>query len=333
MADKYLYRVLFIVAVFFTSCFEKDEPVAPYPGEVVTVYDNIEYFQSYFDFESGEIVNSHPTNVWQLGFECGNDGWHIVINSGANWFVWNSQQTDISASLSYPENELWAYDNQTTYPDSTAVGNWISLQGENKIYTNHIYLLGHYSSGNYSDMKRIQFLEVDDTQYKFLYREEGAVDTVTIQKSDTCNFVYYSFQTKLQINLEPDKLKYDIMFGPYYDLTTKFGLTIPYFVRGVLLNTGNTTAILDSVHLYDAIDFDELDSYQFSSQRNTIGYQWKDVSINTVAGYASYTVKPQYVYMIRTSENKYYKLRFLSFSLEGNSGFPRFEFKEVKPVI
>lgn len=323
---------IFCSAIFLTSCFEEDQRVLPYPGEVITVYDNIEYFQSYFDFESGEVVSSHSADLWQLGFECGAEGWHILTNSGANWFIWNSRQTDINAELSYPENKLWEFDNQSTYPDSTAVGDWLSFQGKNRIYTGHIYLLGRYSSGSYTDIKRIQFIETDSSEYNFLYKEGADVDTISIQKTDTTNFVYYSFDAKSQINLEPNKLKFDLLFGPYYDMATQFNLTIPYLVRGVFLNTENTTTILDSINFYDAIDFEKLAGYQFSSRRNVIGFDWKEANVNTSANYASYTVKENYTYIIQTSESNYYKLRFLSFTLEGSSGFPRFEYKELKPI-
>ncbi len=332
MLRKLKYILVFFVATLISSCFEDDERVLPYPGEVITIYENIEYFQSYFDLETGEVLKSHATDAWNLGFECGVEGWHILTNSGAGWFIWNSQQTDIDGEISYPENDLWAYDNQSAYPDSTAIGNWISYLGENKIYSNHVYILGKYSLEGYSDTKRIQFFEVNSLAYRFLYKENGSIDTVTIHKNDTSNFVYYFFDSKTQINLEPNKSHYDLVFGPYYDLATQFGLTIPYLVRGVLLNTTNTFAILDSINSYDAIDYGMLKAYQFSYQRNSIGYQWKGVTVNTISGYAVYYVKPHYIYVISTSDNNYYKLRFLSFSLDGNSGYPRFEYKELKEV-
>jgi len=100
-----------------------------------------------------------------------------------------------------------------------------------------------------------------------------------------------------------------------------------------LLSTGHSLAVLDSVSAYDEIDFEKLGAYDFSSQRDAIGYEWKDVSVNTSTGLANYVVKPNYTYIIKTSGDKYFKFRFLSFSLEGISGHPRFELKELKPVL
>ncbi|MGD2034741.1 MAG: HmuY family protein [Bacteroidales bacterium] len=334
MFEKHVFIRFVILSLFFVSCFEEDEQVSPYPRDVVTIYDNIEYHQSYFDLESEEVVSSHASDLWQLGFECGAEGWHILVNSGAHWFVFNSGQTDINAEFSYPDDALWGYDNQSAYPDSTAIGNWVSFEGEMKQYTNHVYLLGRYSSGVYSGRVKIRFLMVDSAQYRFLYKpEEGIADTMTILKSDSANFVYFSFREDKQIALEPDRLDYDLVFGPYYKLATQFGITMPYLVRGVFLNTWNTEALLDSVNDYDAIDYGMIGTYELSSQRDVIGYQWKDVNVNTSTGYATYSVKAYYTYIVKTSQDHYYKLRFLSFSLEGNTGYPRFEYRELKPVL
>jgi len=332
MAAKYLYIILVSLPLLVISCFEEDERVPPYPGEVITVYDNIEFFQSYFDFETGEIVSSQPADLWALGFECSDSGWHILTNSGANWFIWNSGQTNIDASLSYPENELWAFDIQSTYPDSTAVGNWLTIVGEDKEYTNNVYVLGRYHLGSYTDMRRIQFIEVSDSYYRLIIKKNVVPDTIVIQKDKEKNFTYYSFETDEQLNLEPGKFNYDLMFGPYYDIVTEFNITQPYLVRGVLLNSTLTLGVLDSINAYDAVTYAKLDTNILSSQRDVIGFQWKDVNVNTSTGSAVYTVKPNYTYIVKTSDNNYYKLRFLSFNLEGYSGHPRFEFKKLIPL-
>lgn len=329
---KYLFILFFII--LFYSCFEEDSPVSSWPGEVITITEDIEEHFSYFDFETGEVVVSYPADSWQIGFECGNDGWHIQVNSGAGWFLWNSYQTDIETDFEPPQSVLWSYDKQSAYPDSTAAGNWVDISGENKIYTHHVYFLGNYIGGKYHAIQRIIFLSVDDEQYRFHIRDDetGSSDTITINKSDTSNFVYYDVYHKQQVNPEPRREDFDIIFGPYFDLATQLGVTIPYLVRGVFLNEWETTAVLDSVNDYDQIVYEMLDEYAFSSQRDIIGYRWKDINIDPGSGTATYKVNPNYSYIIHTSSDSYYKLRFLSFSLDGVSGYPRFEYKELKPL-
>ena len=50
------FCIILLVVIFFISCFEEDERVSPYPGEVITIYNEVEKYQSYFDFETGEVV-------------------------------------------------------------------------------------------------------------------------------------------------------------------------------------------------------------------------------------------------------------------------------------
>jgi hypothetical protein len=75
-----------------------------------------------------------------------------------------------------------------------------------------------------------------------------------------------------------------------------------------------------------------LDEYTFSDQKDAIGYRWKEINVDPGSGIAVYKVKPQYNYIIHTSLDRYYKLRFLSFRIDGVSGYPRFEYKELKPL-
>lgn len=321
-----------LMLVLLVSCFEKDEAVQPWPGEVFTISEDVEKNFSYFNFETGQVVSSHPSNEWQLGFDCADLGWTIQLNSGDNWFIWNSEETQFDAEITPPENILWKYDVQSAFPDSTAIGSWVHAGSLSNEYTEHVYLIGQYQFGKYEYIKRLQFFHVDEEKYKFRTRDEdsGKTNTITIAKTENKNFTYYDFNTNTQKELEPDKSEYDIIFCPYYDLVTQLGQTIPYLVRGAFINSFQTTATIDSISAYDKIDYEMLPSYSFSSQRDIIGFNWKDVSIDVGSGTAYYTVKPNYYYVVKTSSGKYYKLRFLSFSIDGISGFPRFEYKELK---
>lgn len=334
MSSRYPIYFVFISFMTLFSCFKEDTRVSPWPGEVATIFEDIELNFSYFDLETGATIKNYPADTWQMAFECGEEGWHIQINSGDGWFLWNSQQTDIDAEITPPHGTLWAYDKQSAFPDSTAAGNWIDQNGENTTYTNDVYFLGKYISGVYSNIQRIQFNYVDRDQYRFILRNEesGLTDSVTIIKTDTCNFVYFNIFSKQQLNIEPKKEQFDLIFGPYYDLATQLGVTIPYLVRGTFLNAWETQAVLDSVTDYDQIVYETLDDYQFVNQKDVIGYRWKDITIDPGSGRATYKVKPHYTYIINTSSGNYYKLRFLSFSIDGISGYPRFEYKELKPL-
>ena len=334
MSYSILKYGLFLAVLFLlVSCFEKDEAVNPYPGEVITIENNVNEYQSYFDFETSEVRAAFPVEDWQLGFESDSEGWHILVNSGANWFIRNTGQQDMGASYSDDESANWHYDIQHCYPDSTAVGNWTFLQNNVRGYTGEVYILGRLSTNQYIRRRQIRFFYVDDEVYRFqeFDQETGTQDTVTIVKNDSVAFVYYDFIGQKQVNPEPERTQYDIIFCTYYDLATLFGVTIPYLVRGVLLNTHGVQAVCDSVTAYDQIRYETLNQYEFSGHRDAIGYHWKDVSVDIIAGNAGYTVHRNMNYIVKTCEGHYYKMRFLSFSRDGESGYPQFEYSLLQP--
>jgi hypothetical protein len=327
-----LFSIILVIIVLFVSCFEEDERVPPYPGIVSTIKWNIEDTASYFDLESNTIVKSDPSGLWQLGFECGPEGWHIIVNSGASWLLYNTKQTDLLSVYSFPSGFNGLYDVQSAYPDSTAAGSWLTDPSDGISSKKEVYLLGKINGINYSEVKKIIFLNVDDSSYQFFYSEEktGVADTITISKTDTANFVYYSFNKRQQLNAEPHKSSYDLVFCPYYDLAALLGQTIPYLVRGVLLNTWETTAVIDSFDRYNNITAETLVNYEPLPKRDAIGYRWKDVIVDQGSVSAVYTVKLNYTYLIHTSEGNIYKLRFLSYMLGDKSGYPQFEYQFLR---
>lgn len=321
-----------IVPFLLISCFDEDQRVPPYPGKIYKIDKNIETFQTYFDLETDTVIKSDSSNLWQLGFECGSDGWHIITNSGDNWFLFNTKQTALTSAGSFPTGVSGNYDVQSAYPDLTAAGNWLTTPADGSTSKKEVYLLGKQTGLAYNEVKKIIFISVDDSTFKFFYREEntGYSDTITISKADTVNFVYYSFAKRVQLNLEPDKSSYDLVFCPYYDLATLFQQTTPYLVRGVLLNTWETAAIIDSVDNYDNISFETLADYALKPQRDAIGYQWKEVIVDPGSGRSVYTVKLNYTYLIHTSEGNYYKLRFIDYMRGSEPGYPKFEYKKLE---
>jgi hypothetical protein len=263
-----MHRIIpLIIPILLTlSCFEEDKPVPPYPGKVTSIVDSVQTFLSYFDFETDNTVFSQRNDAWQLGFECGANGWHIITNSGANWFLLNTGQTNPVEETSFPVSLNHLYDVPHAYPDSTAAGDWVQFTGDIPVYTHEIYLLGHLLKGEYVNIIQVQFLEVNENAYTFYYKQQdGFSDTVTMQKDDRVNFVYFSFTDHAPVNIEPDKSTYDLVFAPYYDLATLFGSTIPYPVGGSYLNLFQTAAVLDSIQPYDEINATMIPSYIFSS--------------------------------------------------------------------
>jgi len=332
MRNKIVYGFI-IVSILTTSCFEEDEPLQPYSGKLTTIKNHIEYYQSYYDFETDSILGYHNSDAWTLGFGCSENDLLVSTNSGSNWFVYNTQQPDFNTQLSFPQKTIWKYDKQLFFPDSLAIENWISVSGIDTTYTGNVYLIGKFIGTGYSKIFRIKILKVTNQKYVFCFRAESSSetpDTIIVQKLPEKNFVYYSFDDFSVKDLEPTKTAYDIVFGPYYDTVTQLGVNAPYLVRGVLLNSGSSASSYNT-KAFEAINEADVQQMDFSSQRNFVGFSWKEVIIDQSTNSATYTIRPNYNYVIKTPEDNYFKFHFLSYTLNGENGYPSFEAERISP--
>lgn len=310
--------IVSVVSCLLYGCFEPDERVMPYPREITTINDSVQTWQSWFDLESGNITVNRILD-WDLAVESDPAGWRVVVNSGADIFIYNTKTIQFPADVQMPGPLNGLFDNQQLWPDSTAIGDWTTHR-----YT---YLMAKYSNGKFTNYKHLQFMSFTDSTFVFRYFSDSETDTVVMLKDQETNFSYYSFDKRSQVFPEPAKNTYDLLFTSYYDMPTLFGQTMPYKVGGVLLNASNTSAAIDTLHNFDDITRETIPIFDFISRRDIPGYNWKDVTVDiTGGGSATYTVKSNYNYIILTAQGNYFRLRFLSYTLDGRSGYPRFEF-------
>jgi len=328
----YIYSI--IPLLIYNACFEEDKKASPYPGEISTIEYNIGDYESYFDLESNTVVSYNSIQDWDLGFECDVKGWHIKLNSAKGLFIHKTNMNTFNEELSSNDLTNWEFDASNGNLNLTAVGIWIDT-----IYFisfNKIYIIGKSEGSVITPIYKVLFTKVDSFDYNFLYQSYNfaSTDTSVIHKSDSVNFVYYSFLEKKQKYLSPSKENYDLIFAPYYDSVSINNLPhIPYLVRGVLLNQYKVIAAFDTINYYDEIGYYDLNKYLFSSQRDLIGYNWKEVIVDFSYGTATYNVLTNRTYIIKSTEGNYYKLRFISYNLNGIDGFPRFEYKQIIPAI
>lgn len=311
--------MLALLPVLLVSCFEPDERVFPFPGNTTTITDSVQTNQSWFDLESGTVISSNSLTDWDMAFESDPSGWRVVINSGADWFIYNTGSDNFSTNVGMPSQIQGLYDIKELWPDSTATGDWRKH--------GHVYVFARYANGRFTDHKRIRFINYTADSYLFYYEDSLLTDSVRISKDTATVFSYYSFTQKAQVFPEPNKSEYDLEFTSYYNLATLFGQTLPYKVGGVLQNAWNTSSAIDSINPFSNITPGTIPSLDFKTQRDIPGFNWKDVTVDiTGGGTATYNVKTHYNYVIRTAQGNYFRLRFLSYTLDGRSGFPRFEY-------
>jgi hypothetical protein len=125
----------------------------------------------------------------------------------------------------------------------------------------------------------------------------------------TKNFVYYSIDTEEQIDREPDKSTWDLLFTKYIDKS------IDYPVTGVLQNF--------EVTAQESTDTDPASkvfpSSGFMTSISTIGSDWKIINMETY----QYTIDATRVFFVKGLDGTVYRIKFDTFdgTTTGNLSF------------
>ena len=238
--------ILFLfMALMLTSCFKEDEKVDPFPrgdASIKTVAMTPLYtYQFYIDLENGEEVAVNNKNDWDLGFESGAYGYHVYLNTSAFMTAGNTGITDID-QVSDTTGLDWKFDKSDGNPDSTAIGEWFSIEGTDTIYSNFVYVVnrGYDELGNLRGLKKIQFTKVSSKSFFFHYSDLDGSDAQNfeIEKEASVKCAGFSFEDGGgQTHFEPADNSWDLVFTQYTPLLyTTDGLPYPYLVTGVLIN-------------------------------------------------------------------------------------------------
>lgn len=312
-----------ILSAFLFSCKKAELPVPKHdPGNVTTSTVNMDAsykWQIYFDLKTNSVVGQNLKTAWDLGFENGTAGFHVIINTSKFMFAYNTGNTNFTAivdTLGFALNKKW--DSPSGSLDTTAIGNW---QVSNSVY---IIDRGYNEMGVHQGFRKIQIQSVDATSYTIRFAQlNGTGDiTLVINKSDNYNFSFLSFSTSNTLLIEPPKDTWDLVFTQYTHIF--YNPIEPYLVTGCLSNRYNTLSSVDSVNSFSQIKFENIGSYILSNQINIIGYDWKTYTGGT------YVTNPNVNYVIEDSEGFYYKLHFIDFyNQSGIKGNPTWEFQKL----
>jgi hypothetical protein len=332
-SKAFIFFQLLTGIFILSSCFKDDTMVAPHkPGNVINgqvdLTDNYKY-QVYFDLGTDSAIYSEVKTVWDLGFECADSSWQIILNSAKFMKLAKTGKTNLSDFFDTTGTN-WLFDQSSGNRDSNAVGKWLDISANPDTYTNEVYVIdrGMDEEGKKLGAKKIQFYKWDNLHYYMRYSnlDGSSTDSCIINKDPSRNYAGFSFNKNgYQLVIEPERNSWDLLFSQYTTiLYTDIGsIPTPYLVLGVLLNPN---AVMAAV-LYDAdfnkVDFEYVKSLQLSNRNDVIGYEWKKYSFTS----GIYEVRTQNTYIIRDTEGFLYKLRFISFyNNNGDKGYPRFEF-------
>jgi hypothetical protein len=320
---KNLILGCFILTLF--SCKKDELPVPAHnPGNVVTATVNMESnykWQLFYNLKTNTVVSQNLKTTWDLGFETTENGYRIILNTSKAMFVRNTNNinfTSINDTLGFSANKKW--DEASGNLDSTAIGDWRN--------TNIAYIIdrGYDESGVHQGFRKIQFQLVDANKYLVRFSKLNGTEDVTLQinKDSTYNFTFLSFNSNNTIIVEPPKSTWDLEFTQYTHIFYDEIPVKPYLVTGCLLNRYKTSAKMDSLNSFAAINLTYAQNYILSPNINTVGYNWKTYINGT------YITNTKMNYIVKSNEDLYYKLHFIDFfNNSGVKGSPKWEFQKL----
>ncbi|MFC2087835.1 HmuY family protein [Bacteroidota bacterium] len=333
-----VFQLLF--AIIFTNCIEEEEK-APIPDTRIRTIELMpDYrFQVYYDLETDSVISRNLIVDWDLGFEASGKGKHVILNTSKFMFLAELNTTNFDTM---PDISLldWKWDDWHGDLNRTAMGEWY-LPHDNKSIVEskalvYILNLGQSQSGKEFGYKKIQFEKLENDQYFFKSANLDGSDEIihTIKKDSSYTFNQYSFLKNNQVQFEPPKESWDLLFTRYTyifyqddpDAPIPFSSEyLPYTVIGVLSNRYQVEVAEDHVNDYFKIGFSNISGYSFQHEIDVIGWNWK------VFADGKYKIKNNINnYIIKTVEGNFFKLMFVGFySNEGVKGNPSFIFEKV----
>lgn len=336
---KNIIIFLFIIG-FMTSCFKEDDPIAPHPkGDLKEeVIPLTQYYikQVYFNLSTGEQVSMNQKNDFDLSFSCADTGFIIRLNTStfmtaAQTEYYNLEQVTDTVGL------RWNFDKSDGNPDSTALRNWIKIEGSDTSYLNKVWVInrGIDEAGFNLGLKKAVLQKVVNGKYYIAYSniDNSGMNEMVIEKNSKYNYVQFSFEEDgITDQIEPKSDNWDLIFTQYTTLLfTDEGEAYPYLVTGTLINEKNTSVAFDSTLIFKDIEIEEVLQLDYTSNFDAIGYEWKELIGDINGGDFYYDTKTNHNYIIKSQEGIYYKLRFLGFYNEetGEKGYPTFEYQRL----
>lgn len=322
--------ILIVQLVLLNACFIEDQKIPAHePGEesYYQISQSVYNVQSYFKLSEDTVVWRTKNGEWDLGFESGENDWRILLNSADYLKIARTGSTDFDALTQIPENTSWHFDRPDGNIDSTAIGMYFDSLGNQRSFTNEVYLLGRYNGISYSVYKKFRIDSVNSENY---YLRAANIDNSddqvhVVPKDTTVDFVHYSFKDGGSVSPQPLRPEWDFVFTQYATtIFTNDGIPTPYTVRGIFINPDKIAVAVDSLSGFANITREMAEEMQYTTRWDAIGYEWKEY-IDDV-----YVVNSEITFLVIDYSGFYYKLRFVDYyNNEGEKGFPAFEFQRL----
>jgi hypothetical protein len=282
-------------------------------------------------------------DIWDLGFY-GGEEFRVAINGSLYMAVSPLPSTDINSvnSLSVaalqplvavgtfnPGNEAYV-DGISGNILETAISEITVDDSDNPVYLVNLGVeIGTVQpntgsvaiAGESRGWKKIRILR-DGNGYILRYADLDATsyNEVSISKEADFNFTFFSFSANTKVNVEPQKLQWDISFTVFTNILTGAG---SYGFSDFSLHNrkGGVTSysLVDNNITYENFTAINVNDTLLQESQVVIGSSWRSVFDGTA--------NTNIYYLLKDANNNYYKIRFLDLVNEsGERGYPRFEY-------
>lgn len=322
---KKIFFILF-ATIFLFACEKEEKPVAPASKSALTAGLGSQYENSiYFNVLSGQFVMTVAHELWDLNFTGDPQSHAIFLNSSNFLFAKEMGVVSFESVTDTSGSNPWKYDFPTGEESKSAL---FGLFNEDGTSTQKVFILdkGVDKKGKSNGFVKVLGVESNSTFTSIRVADlNNSFDTIlSVSKNADFRQMPYELDFFSKVNAEPVSNNWHLFFSQYtdYDLTAE-GDTVPYLVRGALINSQqieaaqyNGTKSFDDINKSDALNVD------FKSDQNAIGYRWKTFEFDS----GTYVVDDTQIYLLKEKSGNYYKLRFVGFYNDlGEKGYPKFE--------
>lgn len=302
------------------SCKKGELPVIPPDkGDITTASVEMSpsyKYQIYFDLSSNTNKGMNLKTDWDLAISCLDDN-AVFLNTSKVMFV--APVTD------------------KTFEEITDTVGFYSLRRtdasngrieESAFFGHSLYIVdrGMNEMGLSMGFFKVEVLENSTLQFKARFANlDGSNDEiVTLQKDDQYNYLFLNWSNGIESKtIEPPKSEWDLVFTQYTFVFYNPEY-YPYLVTGCLTNRHQTLCYEETQLSFEDIDLAYAESVVTSSDRDIIGYDWKEFDGTT------YAIDSERTFIIRDQDGFYYKLRFIDFYNDlGEKGSPKFEYQRL----
>jgi hypothetical protein len=360
---KILFSLLIGASFIAQSCInDNEDPVAVVLSDGAIVDPNVggatQPNQVWFDLGTNSQMLTRRTD-WDLAFYSGND-FKVVLNSSimmAAGKIPNATDIDAVTEASVaslqpqvqvanfnPSNITYIDDVKGNFPSGyTAIDEIKPTDSENAVYlvnmgkeifTGSVPTGSVATGGDSRGWMKVQITRTATGGYKVKYAPlaSSSHEELVINKNTAYNYSFVSLKNKKEVNIQPEKKKWDLCFTVFTNTITGAGSYI--FADFVTINNVGgagayevvVQAPASGVEAFTNFKTSDIDPSKFIyTDQRVIGSNWRNpVGANGLEVYGDR------FYIIKDAEGYYFKLRFTRITnASGERGFPQFEYKPL----